>query len=168
MANILTAAEAANALRCAVTDPAMLDLLPQVDGYIVYATGYDWTADAAINPVARAAARMLLVKWHEDPGMNSTQAASLAYGLSACLVQLEAMNCQNMEFMGINGAGYLYLRGAAVGDTVVSVVGLVGISGNQAASFETVISIQDYLRQVSSADLYLKWFRVNLKSVVDL
>jgi hypothetical protein len=163
--NIMTAAEAANALRCGVTDPAMLDLLPQVDGYINYATGHDWTADAAINPVAKAAARMLLVKWHEDPGMNATQAASLAYGLSACLVQLEAMNCQNKEFMGLNGSGYICLPGAAVGDTVVSVLGLVGLSGDQAASFESVISVQDYIMQVSSADLYLKWFRVNLRSV---
>lgn len=152
-------------MRCAVDDPEMLDLLPQVDGYIVNATGHDWAADAAINPVARAAARMLLVKWHEDPAMNATQAASLAYGLTACLLQLESTDAQNMEFMGLNGAGYLYLPGAAVGDTVVSVVGLVGISGNQAASFESVISLPDYIRQVSSANLYLKWFRVNLKSV---
>lgn len=165
MTTILTAVEASNALRCAVDDPAMLDLLPQVDGYIVNATGHDWAADAAINPVAKAAARMLLVKWHEDPGMNATQAASLAFGLTACLLQLEAVETQNMEFMGLSGAGYLYLPGAAVGDTVVSVVGLVGISGNQTSSFESVISIQDYILQVSNANLYLKWFRVNLKSV---
>ena len=49
MANILTAAEAANVLRCLTTDAAMLQLLPQVDKYIKTATGRDWTADTTIE-----------------------------------------------------------------------------------------------------------------------
>jgi hypothetical protein len=90
MANILTATEAANILRCAETDPAMLDLLPQVDAYIQNATGRDWTSDDPVRPEAKSAARMLIVRWHEDPGgMAAVQA--LGFGLTAALVQLEAL-----------------------------------------------------------------------------
>lgn len=93
MANILTETEAANALRCAETDPAMLDLLPQVDAYIKNATGRDWAADEPIRPEAKTAARILLVRAHEDPGAMSAGAA-LSFGLTAALVQLEAIALQ--------------------------------------------------------------------------
>lgn len=165
MTNILTAAEAANALRCDVTDPAMLDLLAQVDGYILTATGHDWSGDNPISPVAKNAARMLLVMWHEDPGMMAQKNAPLSFGLTAALVQLESMETQNMEFMSQGGAGFYALPGAAVGDTVVSVTGLVGIAGDQAALFESVISQNGYIRQISNNNLYLKWFRAKLKPV---
>jgi predicted aspartyl protease len=89
MANILTAAQAANALRCEVTDPAMLDLMPQVDEYIKTATGRNWAADTTIDPVAIAAARMLLVMWYENPAMVGSQTV-LSYGLGNALTQLEA------------------------------------------------------------------------------
>ena len=55
MANILTTAEAANFVRTDTSDAVMLMLLPQVDEFIKRATGRDWTADATINPVAKAA-----------------------------------------------------------------------------------------------------------------
>jgi methionine-rich copper-binding protein CopC len=101
MANILTAAEAATVLRTDEFDDAnMRDLLPQVDAYILNATGRDWTVDATINAVAKAAARMLLVQWHEDPGMSGNQAASLTFGLMACLVQLQALALQ-LESSGV-------------------------------------------------------------------
>lgn len=90
MANILTATEAANILRCAEDDPAMLDLLPQVDAYIKNATGRDWTDDDPIDPVAKAAARILLVRAHEDPGALAQPAPALGWSLASCLVQLEA------------------------------------------------------------------------------
>lgn len=93
MANILTATEAANVLRCDEDDPTMLDLLPQVDAYIQNATGRDWTIDDPVHPVARAAARLLLVKWHEDPGELSGN-LTLTYGLAGVLVQLEALALQ--------------------------------------------------------------------------
>lgn len=99
MANILTATEAANILRCAETDPAMLDLLPQVDAYIQNATGRDWAADDPVPPEAKSAARMLLVRWHEDPG-SMAAGASLGFGLTAALVQLEALALQ-LETAGV-------------------------------------------------------------------
>lgn len=97
--NILTAAEAGIVLRCEITDENMLMLLPQVDAYIENATGRDWTLDATIDPVAKAAARMLLVRWHEDPGVMAAGSA-LGFGLAAALVQLEAIALQ-LETSGI-------------------------------------------------------------------
>jgi hypothetical protein len=89
MTNILTAAEAANVLRCLTTDALMVQLLPQVDEYIKTATGRDWTADTTIDPMAKAAAQMLLTMWHENPSMTGN-AGMLPAGFSACLCQLEA------------------------------------------------------------------------------
>ena len=89
MASILTTAEAANVLRTTQDDQTMLDLLPQVDAYIKNATGRDWTLDTPISPEAKSAARMLLVRWHEDPGQMA--AGTLTFGLTAALVQLEAI-----------------------------------------------------------------------------
>ena len=96
MANILTATEAATALRCEATDQAMLDLLPQVDAYINNATGRDWTLDHLIRPEAKSAARILLVRAHEDPGMMSQPADAISWGLQACLVQLEAIALEKL------------------------------------------------------------------------
>lgn len=91
MANILTAAEAATVLRCEASDQAMLDLLPQVDAYINNATGRDWTLDYSIRPEAKSAARILLVRAHEDPGAMAQPADAMSWGLQACLTQLEAI-----------------------------------------------------------------------------
>lgn len=93
MANILTAAEAATVLRCDQADADMLQLLPSVDAYLKNATGRDWAADTPIRPEAKSAARMLLVRWHEDPG-GMAAGSALGFGLSACLVQLEAVALQ--------------------------------------------------------------------------
>lgn len=89
--NILTPTEAATVLRTATNDQNMLDLLPQVDSYIKNATGRDFSADAQIRPEAKAAARMLMVMWYEDPGMLASGSSVLGAGLSAALAQLEAI-----------------------------------------------------------------------------
>jgi hypothetical protein len=165
---ILTATEASDVLRCAIDDPNMLMLLPQVDAYILNATGRDWAADTTINPVAKGAARMLLVKWHEDPGMNATQAASLAFGLTACLVQLEALALRYKQFQGRDGAGSCCLMGAHFGDTVSTLVGLVGETGDQSADFEEVITINNTIQQTSTDDLSENWYRAYLLPVSSL
>lgn len=90
--SILTPIEAATVLRCESDDENMLDLLGLVDAYIENATGWKWAADGVINLSAKAAARMLLVQWHENPsqmseGLNST---ALAFGLDSVLLQLKA------------------------------------------------------------------------------
>ena len=93
MANILTPTEASNVLRCAVTDAEMLALLPLVDAHIKNASGRDWALDATIRPEAKSAARMLLVRWHEDPG-GMAAGNALGFGLMSVLVQLEALALQ--------------------------------------------------------------------------
>lgn len=159
MANILTAQEAANVLRCEVNDPFMTDLLPALDAYIERATGRDWAGDSTICQEAKMAARILLVQWHEDPGMmQGSQANTLSGGLAACLVQLEAKAHYYFTFEGLNGAGYILLTNVQEGDTVVSVTGRVGASGDQAAKFESVITEDEYIYQSSADDLSEKWY----------
>ena len=83
MTNILTASEAAVVLRCEATDADMLALLPLVDSYIRNATGHDWAADSSIRAEAKSAARMLLVLWHENPGMINSS-SGLEIGRASC------------------------------------------------------------------------------------
>ena len=161
MANILSAAEAAVVLRCEVTDPDMLALLPLVDSYIRNATGHDWAADSSIRSEAKSAARMLLTLWHENPGMVNS-GNGLGFGLSAALVQLEAIALRYREFAGIDGAGSIYLPGVEAGDTVATLTGLIGVSGDQSTAFETIISVDDQIQQVSTSDLSEKYYRAYL------
>ena len=150
---ILTATEAATVLRCATDDPDMLALLPLVDQYIHNATGHNWAADATIQPAAKAAARMLLVMWHENPAMLANGITSLNHGLVACLSQLEALALRYRNFEGLPGAGLIRLLGAREGDIVSELVGLVGASGDQSANFESVITYNNHIRQISSSNL---------------
>lgn len=161
MTNILTSNEAAIVLRCETTDPDMLALLPMIDSVIKNATGHDWTADNPILPEAKAAARMLLVTWHENPGMVGQQSA-LDFGLRSMLVQLEVLALRYVEFAGCDGAGSCRVLGACAGDTVSSVVGIVGITGSQVSGFETVITIDDQIQQTSTSDWSNKYFRAYL------
>ena len=159
--SILTATEAANVLRVATNDPAMLDLLPSVDAFIKSSTGRDWASDATINPSAKSAARMLLVQWYENPAMVGS-GDNLTFGALAVLAQLEALAMQYRNFEGLSGAGAVPVPGARRGDTVAEVVGVVGVSGDQSASFEAVISVDGQLQQISSSDLSEKYFRARV------
>lgn len=159
MANILTANEAAIVLRTTATDAAMLALLPLVDAYLKNASGHDWAADSAIRPEAKSAAQMLLTMWYENPAMTASGIASLSFGLQAILIQLEAIAESYREFLGRNGAGGCVLTGARIGDTVQSVIGLIGVTGDQSASFETVITADNQIQQLSGTDLSSSWFR---------
>ncbi len=164
---ILTAEEGAAALRCEETDAAMLDLLPQVDAFLLTATGHNWAADTTIHATAKSAARMLLVMWHEDPGMMGS-VANLNFGLTSCLVQLKALALDYKSFRGRDGAGGCTLRGAQVGDQVTTLSGLTNVTGDQSAAFEDEISVADEIQQVSTDDLSENWYRVKLTSPGDL
>ena len=165
---ILTMTEAATALRSAEDDPNMLDLLPLVDAYLKQATGRDWTADDPIYDEAKSAARMLLVMWHENPGMINMPGSSLGFGLAAVLFQLKMLALRYKVFQGSDGAGAIILTGAHLGDSVSNVVGKVGVSGDQAASFETVITIEGQIQQISTDDLSDNWYQAQLKSPGEL
>jgi hypothetical protein len=168
VANILTASEAATVLRCDETDADMLALLPAVDAYIKNATGHDWASDSQVVDEAKSAARMLLVKWHEDPGMMSNGSPSLGFGLSACLIQLEAMALRYREFFGRDGAGSIELPGASVGDSVTTLVGLVGVTGDKKADFETMITVDGQIQQDSESDLSANVYRAFLTPIGSL
>lgn len=168
MTNILTAAEGAIVLRTAATDTNLLALLPQIDGYIKAATGHDWAADSPIRDEAKAAARMLLVKWYEDPGAIGSGEDALSFGLRSMLLTLEVIAQRYKEFLGSDGAGAITLVGAHAGDSVVSVTGLRGVSGDQSASFETVISVDGQIQQVSTDDLSENVYRAYLVPMEEL
>lgn len=89
MTNLLTSEQAAEALRCDVTDTRMLDLLSQVDRYIENATGRDWTQDDPIVPEAVSAATMLLTRWFENPAVLTGESVEMPQGLSSLLLTLE-------------------------------------------------------------------------------
>ncbi len=161
MANILTAVEAANVLRCAVDDVRLLDLLPQIDAYIKTATGHAWEGDETIHKTAKAAARMLLVQWFEDPGMM-VGGQALSFGLHACLTQLQALALRYREFMGRSGIGAIVMSGATIGDKVEELIGISGVSGDRSADFESEISVSGQIQQESTEDLSENWYRVLL------
>ncbi len=166
--HLVTAAQAANALRTSASDSRMLDLLPLVDMYIQKATGRDWTQDASINKTAVAAAIMLLVQWYDNPSMIGTE-GSLAHGLTAVLSQLEAeaLKYRKYEFEGLNGGGWIYLPGAREGDTIIRLVGVYGASGDQTDKFESAISEECRLHQTSTENLDEHIYVIILKSPAD-
>jgi hypothetical protein len=91
MTTILTEAEAQQTLRLTVgvSDPILNIVLPAVDEYLKTATGHDWTADATINPLAKAAAIMLTVQWYENPAMIGS-IDDMRYGITNVIAQLRA------------------------------------------------------------------------------
>lgn len=172
MANILTAAEAASAIRVASTDADLTALLPMVDAFVNKATGRDWTQDGTINVLAKNAARMLIVQWYDNPGMLAQAGEGtmpLSFGLINALSQLEteALKYRKYQFEGLNGAGDIYLPGARVGDDVIKLVGVYGVSGSQVSKFETEISDDDYIAQTDGGDLSDNLYVVVLKSPSD-
>ncbi len=161
--NILSTAEAAAILKCAEDDPSMLLLLPQIDDKIKFSSGRDWAAEAIIPQAAKAVARILLVRWYENPGMMSDSAdETLGGSYLAGISQLRAMAAYYFTFQGNAGAGLIQVNGMQEGDSVISLVGKVGISGDQSSKFESVITWDGYILQTSAEDLEYKWFTAYL------
>jgi hypothetical protein len=145
----------------------MIDLLPQLDNYIRIGTGRDWTVDDPVHPLAKAAARILLVRGYEDPGALE-QSSALEFGARSLMVQLAVIALQYKVFLGRNGAGGCYLPGVRRGDSVSGLVGLVGMTGDQSALFETVVTVDDQIQQVSTSNLTNIYFRARFVSLGDL
>lgn len=165
MTNILTADEGANFVRTENTDAVMLQLLPFVDAYINNATGHDWTSDATINDTAKLAAGMLLVHWYDNPGAVGVSIETV----SSALVQLEAeaLIYRKYEFAGRSDAGAIALPRARVGDVVITLNGVYGVSGDQSAAFESVVSVADYIQQISASNLSDYRYVVVVKNPAD-
>lgn len=149
--NVLSAVEAALFLRCDVDDQVMLQLLPLVDEYLLSATGHDWAADATIHPAAKSAAGMALITWYDNPGLVG-MAPTAMLGLVMQL-EAEALKYVKYHITGLTGAGGISLPGARKGSEVLSVTGVYGVSGDQSASFESVLSEEEQVQQTSAADL---------------
>ena len=166
MTNILTAAEAASILRCDETDARMVALLPQIDAHIKNATGHAWEGDDPINVTAKAAARILLVRGYEDPGMMGSGGEG-SFALSSYFCQLEALALRYVEFQGRSGTGPIWLGRFALGDEVDSLVGISGVSGDQSANFESIITVDGQIQQTATEDLSDYWYRAHLVPVED-
>lgn len=168
MTNILTPNEAANYLRTQADDPTMLLLLPSIDQFVQRATGRDWTKDIVIHPLAKAAAGMLLVQWYDMPAMVGNEPV-MHFGLNAVLSQLEAeaLKYRKVEFEGVNGAGFVCMPKAREGDTVISLVGVFGLSGDQSSLFESSVSEEGFLKQNDSGDHSEHIFVAVLKAPAD-
>jgi hypothetical protein len=161
--NILSTAEAAAILRCDENDPSMVIMLPWIDADIRRRTGRDWSADLVIHPLAKRLATLLLVKSHEDPGdLNPNQGTAISAGILAATIQLQVEALYYHTFEGLTGPGSIEIRNAKRGDSVLSLYGRVGATGDQAAKFETVIQVDGYLQQIASEDLTLKFYTAHL------
>ena len=165
MPNILTAAEAANFIRTEATDAVLLMLLPQVDSYIHQATGRDWAADATIHPAAKTAAGMLIAAWYDNPLAVGTSTEGAANPLLQ--LEVEALKYRKSVFYGSDGAGAISLEDAQVGDDVIKLVGVYGVSGTQTTKFESKISIAGEIQQTDVGDLSENIYVVILKSPAD-
>jgi len=61
---------------------------------------------------------------------------------------------QAISFSGAAAAGACTATGLEVGDEILAVTGLAaGTAGNQAANFESVVSVDDQIQQSSASDL---------------
>jgi hypothetical protein len=167
VASILTADQAANALRVSNTDPRLLDLLPQVDKFVERATGRDWTQDSTKNPVAISAATILVVMMFENPAMMMP-GGDIPFGLNATLAQLEAdaLKYRTFYFQGSSDPGYIPIPGARIGDQVMHLTGVFGVSGDRSADFANTVAFVDSLAQLSG-DLYPNLYAVVLKNPAD-
>lgn len=164
---ILSRVEAALVLRVDVDNEQLFDLLALVDGYVKNATGVDWASVSPVPPVAKNAARMLLVMWYENPGGLAQGANALGFGLTQALLQLEAEARKYVTFEGLASSGYITVAGLVVGSQIVSVTGIVNVSGDYASSFATYIEHDGLIEQTSSSNLDEKWFRAYIKPLED-
>ena len=75
---------------------------------------------------------------------------------------MQALALCYRKFLGRNGAGMILMSGVAIGDNVETLIGLVGVSGDRTADFESVISVNDQIQQTSTDDLSENWYLVCL------
>lgn len=161
MPNILSPQQAANFVRTDVNDPILLQLLPLVDQALLDATGHDWSADNPTHRTAILAAGILLTHWYDNPQAVGQLPASLM----SSLVNLEgeALKYRKYRFHGNSGAGACSVPGARIGDQVIRLVGVYGLSGNQAAKFEATITADDAILQTDAGNYSEHQFVVVLK-----
>lgn len=102
MAGILTPTEVAEVLKYDSPEECQdaVDMVPAVAEYLKTATGHDWESDDPIDPVAKMAARMLLVRWYEVPGMAEVrQVVDMTFGINHLVTQLQ-VKAEKLEASG--------------------------------------------------------------------
>jgi hypothetical protein len=161
MANILTPAEAANFIRTDENDAVMLQLIPLVDQYLLNATGHDWTADSPVHNTAKIAAGMLIVHWYDNP--LAVGQAPESFRVALLQLESEALKYRKYCFYGRNGAGGVALQGARIGDEIITLVGIYGVTGDQSDKFEAIVTAQDQIQQTDAGDLSNNQYVVVLK-----
>ena len=72
-------------------------LLPGIAGFLKNATGKDWGAEEEIDPDAKMAARVLLRRWFDNPGMVGE---TTDIGLMSLIGQLHAKALQERQAAG--------------------------------------------------------------------
>lgn len=120
MANILTAAEAADVVSASPTDNRLLMVMSQVDATIQGATGHDWTQDNPINSIAKRAAMCRLAVDYDLGSMNPQQAAIMERAYLSAITQLETIQMGLQALKNINTAAnaddmLVYLQSDALG-----------------------------------------------------
>lgn len=165
MPTILTPSEAAGFLRTTSDDAILQQFLPLVDTYLQNATGHDWRIDNPISNTAKIAAGMLLTYWYDNPQAIGEPPATII----GALVQLEAeaLKYRKYRFCGNTGAGAVGLPGAAIGDVVITLTGVYGVSGDQSAKFESTITVDGQIQQTYAGDVSASQFVVVLKHPAD-
>jgi len=93
------ACEALNYTEIAEMPPKVLSiLLPGVEEFLTSSTGKDWgtltDSYTAIDPVAKMAAGILLVRWFED---NNEVGTASGIGVIGLIGQLEAKHLQELQ-----------------------------------------------------------------------
>lgn len=103
---ILTAAEAKEALGYSPDEqmPARVEsiLLPAIDDFLKNATGKDWgkltESYTTVDPLAKQAASVLLVRWFDNPSQIGSANTSFGYGsdlgIMSLITQLHAKALQ--------------------------------------------------------------------------
>lgn len=134
-ANILSVSEAATCIKGEEDDADMLFLLPLVDAFIKNHTGRDWTLDTTIHPMAKATARLLLVQWHEDPGMGASQTAVITAGLRHNLFELKYL-AKSEEISGVPDE-LLALEQTNIGDEMAVDASILLVFNHQMAAAAT-------------------------------
>lgn len=160
--HILTDAEGADFVRTETDNPAMLQLLDLVDAQVFAATGREWALDTIIHPLAKSAAGIILTAWYDDPALVG-QTPPRAVGVLTQL-EAEALKYRRYVFFGCYGGGRIALPNAIMGDVVQKLIGVYGVSGDQSANFESVVSIDGAFLQTSTQNFTLCKFAVILKN----
>ena len=86
-------------------------------------------------------------------GTPIEQEASISLAEMLAYLPISVTKLIPMTFDGVAAAGPCTATGLAIGDKVISVVGIIGELGDVASKFESTITVVDEIQQSSATDL---------------